>query len=87
MSSQFSAARQVRFHQLLVSARKTWLRNALAEALESVDPNQLKAEVTEYVPVDVQRILAVSGIRDEHVFPVPCVIKSMPTLVGYYRLL
>ena len=36
---------------------------------------------------DVQRLLATSGIRDEHVFPVPAVLEAKPTLVGYYRLL
>ena len=32
-------------------------------------------------------MLAVAGIRDEQVFPVPAVLEARPTLVGYYRLL
>jgi len=35
----------------------------------------------------VQKILAASGIRDEHVFPVPTLLEEKPMLVGYYRLL
>lgn len=79
--------RQVRFHEQLVLARKTWLMDALSDALRRVDPNALKAELTTYVPADVQQILAASGIRDEHVFPTPLILEAQPTLVGYYRLL
>lgn len=82
-----SAKRQIGFFQLLVAARKTWLIDALSDALGQIDPAVLKAEIGETVPPDVQQILAASGIRDEHVFPVPCVLEAKPTLVGYYRLL
>jgi hypothetical protein len=82
-----SAARQVRFHQLLVGARKTWLMDALSDALATVDPERLKTEILHFVPKDVQQILAASGIRDERVFPLPAVLEAKPTLVGYYRLL
>ena len=79
--------RQLRFHQLLVGARKSVLMDALSTALAEAEPGLVKSQVVEYVPSDVQRILAVAGIRDEHVFPVPCVLEASPTLVGYYRLL
>jgi hypothetical protein len=61
--------------------------DALSDALATVDPEKLKAEVLQFVPKDAQRILAASGIRDEHVFPLPAVLEAKPTLVGYYRLL
>lgn len=82
-----SASRQVRFHHLLVAARKTWLVDALGEALRTVDPITLKTQLGEYIPEDVQKILAVAGVRDEHIFPTPVVLEAAPTLVGYYRLL
>jgi len=81
------ASRQVRFHQLLVAARKTWLSDALGEALRIIDPATLKKQITEFVPAESQKILAAAGIRDEHVFPTPIVLETKPTLVGYYRLL
>lgn len=87
MNTSLSSARQLRFHQLLVGARKTWLREALATALAHIDPIALRLQLADYVPVDVQRILAIAGIRDEQVFPVPVVIEAAPNLVGYYRLL
>ncbi len=82
-----SASRQVRFHQLLVAARKTWLVDALGEALRTVDPITFKTQLVEYIPEDVQKILAAAGVRDEHIFPTPVILEAAPTLVGYYRLL
>lgn len=82
-----SPARQVRFYQLLVAARKQWFRDALSEALGKLDPDAVKGEIRQYVPSESQRTLAAAGIRDEHVFPVPIVVEAKPSLVGYYRLL
>ncbi|MGH7847747.1 MAG: XcyI family restriction endonuclease [Candidatus Binatia bacterium] len=71
----------------MVAARKTWLTDALAEALAGIDPTTLKGELSTFIPTDVQRILAAAGIRDEHVFPTPAILEMKPTLLGYYRLL
>lgn len=61
--------------------------DALSEALGSLDPKKVKTQIAEYVPVDVQRLLAAARLRDECIFPVPAVIEAKPTLIGYYRLL
>jgi hypothetical protein len=61
--------------------------DALDETLAVVEPATIKAQILTYVPADAQRILAASGVRDEHVFPVPAVLETKPTLIGYYRLL
>jgi len=82
-----SPSRQISFHQLLVAARKTWLSDALSDALKKSNPKDLKHQLSAYVPADVQQTLAGAGIRDEHVFPVPALLETSPTLVGYYRLL
>lgn len=82
-----SASRQIAFHQLLVAARKSWLMGALTEALSVADPKVVKKQLSTYMPADVQKILAATGVRDEHVFPVPVVLEAKPTLIGYYRLL
>lgn len=81
------AMRQSNIHQLLLTARKVWLADALGDALEEVDPLLLKTQAVTYVSKDAQRILAVARIRDEAVFPLPAIIESRPTLVAYYRLL
>jgi hypothetical protein len=75
------------FHQVLVATRETALMDALSEALGEIEPSLLKKQIIKYAPVDAQKILAASGIRDEHVFPAPIVLEKKPTLVGYYRLL
>jgi hypothetical protein len=82
-----SSARQVRFYQLLLAARKQWFMDALSDALGQLEQKVVKDQIGKYVPDDVQKILAASGLRDEHVFPVPAVIEIKPSLVGYYRLL
>jgi XcyI-like restriction endonuclease len=82
-----SASRQIAFHQVLVAARKTWLMDALSDALGRIDPNALKRQLSRYVPSDAQQILAAAGVRHEHVFPTPIILETKPTLVGYYHLL
>ena len=82
-----SVSRQLAFHQLLLAARKLWLVDGLREALANIDPKVVKADITDFVPADVQKILSASGIRDEYVFPLPNVLAAKPSLVGYYRLL
>lgn len=80
-------SRQIAFHQLLVAARKTWLNDALAAALDSVDVSAVKRELDRLVPADVQKILSRAGVRDEYVFACPSLLEASPTLLGYYRLL
>jgi hypothetical protein len=82
-----SPSRQVAFHQLLVAARKSLLMDALKEALQVADPVVVKKQLSKYIRLNAQQILAAAGVRDEHVFPVPAVLEAKPTLVGYYRLL
>jgi hypothetical protein len=80
-------SRQVAFHDLLVAARQTVLKDALRAVLPEIDPDQVRKELSVYAPRDARKILAGAGVRDEEVFPTPIVIKAKPTLVGYYRLL
>jgi XcyI restriction endonuclease len=80
-------SRQVGFHDLLIAARQTVLKDALRAALLDVDPDEVKRELSAVAPRDALQILAGAGIRDEEVFPTPVVLKAKPTLVGYYRLL
>lgn len=79
--------RQLAFQELLAAARKSWLSDALIEAISEVDPSMLQIQIPEYVPADVHAILARSGIPDEHVIAVPVLLENKPSLVAYYRLL
>lgn len=80
-------SRQLVFHELLVGARKTVLKDALREAVAEIDPELLQVELAEYAPRAARTVLAKAGIRDEEVFPTPSLLLEKPTLVGYYRLL
>jgi hypothetical protein len=40
-----------------------------------------------HAPSDARKVLARAGIRDEHVFATPEVLRREPTALGYYRLL
>jgi hypothetical protein len=68
-------------HQMLLTARKVWLADALHDAMADVDPSTLKVQIGEYVPDEAQRILAMAGIREEAMFPVPVVLEAKPTLM------
>lgn len=81
------AGRQVRFHQSLLAARRTWLKDALGETLSQLDPAAVSAEIGAIAPKDALQILASAGIRDEYVFPTAVVLRKRPGLLGYYRLL
>jgi hypothetical protein len=82
-----TATRQLAFHQLLVAARKKWFLDALGLALSNLDQNEVKKQISAFVPAEAQKTLAKAGLRDEHFFPLPIVLQESPFLVGYYRLL
>jgi hypothetical protein len=61
--------------------------DALQEALAEVVPATLREQIGQLVPDDVSPLLASTGIREEYVFPIPIVLETKPSLLGYYRLL
>ena len=79
--------KQIAFHQLLVAARRTVLRQALSAALGTARPEVVRQQLDHYAPTGARQVLAKAGIRDEHVFATPEVLLIRPTTLGYYRLL
>lgn len=71
----------------LTRLRKTVLSQALKQVLEDVDPKTLRKQMTRFAPAAGLKRLQGTGVRDEEVFAVPCVLRKAPTLMGYYRLL
>jgi hypothetical protein len=63
------ASRQIGFHLLLVSARKTYLLDALSSALAKIDQPTVKNEIQKYVPNEVQQILALPLRSDTGCIP------------------
>ena len=75
------------FYQLLVGARRRWLTDALVSTLAQVPIADIQADLAVHAPAAARQALASTAIRDEFIFPTPCVLVANPSLVGYYRLL
>lgn len=78
---------QVSFYYRLGVLSRTYLQEALGEALISVGVPKLDGELARLVsPKHLSRV-ASFGLRGEVFFPVPSLLRSDPRLIGYYRLL
>jgi len=82
-----SPALQLGFYERLEQARKELLLPALLEQVGLLDIGRLDRELLEFVGRERLSFIARRGLRGELLFPVPYVLSSKPTLVGYYRLL
>lgn len=79
--------RQVYIHAFLDAARPTVLHDAVRNAVRSVPPATLSAELQAYAPATGLAMLQGTTVRDELVFAVPSALRASPSIVGYYRLL
>ncbi|MCD6289554.1 MAG: XcyI family restriction endonuclease [Anaerolineae bacterium] len=82
-----SPALQLGFYQRLREAQKTYLLPGLLELVGKLDIRRLDQELFELAGNEKLSLVARRGLRGELVFPVPYVLSSKPTLLGYYRLL
>ena len=82
-----SPALQLGFYERLEQARRELLLPALLEQVGQLDIGQLDAQLLEFAGRERLSYIAKRGLRGELVFPVPYLLSSKPTLVGYYRLL
>jgi hypothetical protein len=78
---------QLGFYQRLRDAEKTYLLPALLQHVGELDIGKLDKELLQYAGDDKLALLARYGLRGELVFPVPYVIETKSSLLGYYRLL
>ncbi len=78
---------QIDFSYALEKIRTLYLQEALSGTVDRIDISELDKELSHFVPQESLKILARRGLRGELVFPVPCLLKSNPQLLGYYRLL
>ncbi len=78
---------QIGFYERLKEAQKTHLLPALLDQVGRLDIGTLDRELLEFAGSERLAFVARKGLRGELVFPVPYVLSSKPTLLGYYRLL
>lgn len=64
-----------------------FLQQALAKAVRGLDLRAINSELDALVSQTDLAQLASRGIRGELLFPVPCLLRANPKLLGYYRLL
>jgi len=78
---------QVSFYVRLQTFRHSHLSEALGTTIKSLDISEVDKELGLYVESGDLAKLASFGLRGEIVFPVPYVLRTRPSLLGYYRLL
>jgi hypothetical protein len=78
---------QIDFSFALTQIRSFYLGEALSSTIGEMDIREIDRELAEKVPIESINALARKGLRGELVFPVPCVLRKNPRLLGYYRLL
>ena len=78
---------QLGFYQRLKDAEKTHLLPALLAHVGTLDIGQLDRDLLLFAGGEKLALVARQGLRGELVFPVPYILKTKPSLLGYYRLL
>jgi len=78
---------QLGFATILDGARDRLLLTALRKTVATVATPELDAELASYASASALSVLSGYGLRGETVYPVPLVLRKMPSLIGYYRLL
>jgi len=78
---------QIDFFFLLNQMRNTTLQDALKKTVRQMNIAEIDKELSNLVPNHHLALIASYGLRGELIFPIPCIIKINPYLIGYYRLL
>ena len=78
---------QIDFSRSLKAIRSQLLQQALLATVRDASLEDIDRELREYVGEEDLKRLAARGLRGELVFPVPCLLRMNPRLLGYYRLL
>jgi len=77
---------QIGFSVLLESIKSLNLQKALFRTVGEMNISEIDNELSEYVVPASLSALAQKGMRGEVVFPVPCLLRKNPHLLGYYRM-
>lgn len=78
---------QVDFALAREQVRGLYLQEALSKVVVSLDIPTIDVELARFAPPQSLAELAGHGLRGELLFAAPCVLRTSPRLLGYYRLL
>ena len=71
----------------LAKVRETGLHEAVRTAIQALDADVLRREISEFAPAEGLKALQGTGIRDEEAFVIPSLLRAAPATFTYYRLL
>lgn len=78
---------QVSFYYRLKAVRELYFHEALRNTIAHLDLKVVDHELGAVVQKQSLAKVASWGLRGEVLFPVPCILRANPSLLGYYRLL
>lgn len=78
---------QITFANALTEMRDLLLQDALSSTVAAMDIQLIDTELHSFADSNSLRKIARSGMRGELLFAVPCILRTNPYLLGYYRLL
>jgi len=78
---------QLGFYKRLKESENSYLLPALLTHVGTLDIGQVDNELLSFVGNEKLSVMARQGLRGELIFPIPYILKTKPSLLGYYRLL
>lgn len=78
---------QIDFYDKLQEIKELYFYSVLKKAVKKVAIKEINDELDLFAPAEGIQKLAQYSLRGEVFFPVPCLLKAHPFLLGYYRLL
>lgn len=78
---------QISFYNRLQTLQHSYLGEALSQVIQSLEIPIIDSELARFVGKKCLQKIASFGLRGELFFPVPCLLRVRPSLLGYYRLL
>ncbi|MCB9234849.1 MAG: XcyI family restriction endonuclease [Bacteroidia bacterium] len=78
---------QIDFFEKLQEIKEQYFYPVLKKSIKKVAIKEINDELDLFAPAEGIQKLAQFSLRGEVFFPVPCLLKANPFLLGYYRLL
>ena len=78
---------QIQFWAKFQLLRTQYLSEALSKTVQNLNVLDIDSELAKYVGALRLGALAAYQLRGEVFYPVPCLLRQTPSLLGYYRLL
>ena len=78
---------QIDFFDKLQEIKEVYFYSVLQNTVKKVPVRKIDSDLAIFAPIEGLQKLANLSLRGEVLFPVPCLLRANPYLLGYYRLL